>query len=77
MRLLVDILCMKKDGVVVKKVYLMAIYRCEQGVSDSLCLADVVLDKMKVDFPSLKNVYGKSDNASSWKLLLDSIVQIM
>ena len=66
MSLHVDILCMKKDGVFVKKVYFTAIYQCEQGLSDSLCLADVVLDKMKVDFPSLKNVYAKSDNASSY-----------
>ena len=62
----VDILYMKKDGVYVKKVYFMAIDRCRQGLPDSLCLADVVLDKMKVDFPSLKNVYAKSDNASSY-----------
>ena len=37
-----------------EKVYFTAIYRCEQGLSDSLCLADVVPDKMKVDFPNLK-----------------------
>ena len=54
MSLHVDVLCMKKDGVSVKKVYFTAIYRCEQDLSDSLCLADVVPDKMKVDFPNLK-----------------------
>ena len=62
----VDILCMKKDDVFVKMGYFTAINRCEQGLSDLLCLAVVVLDKMKVDFPSLKNVYAKSDNASSY-----------
>ena len=66
MSLHVDTLCMKKDGVFVKKVYFMAIYWCEQGLSDSFCLADFVLDKMKVYFLGLKNVYAKSDNASSY-----------
>ena len=61
MSLHVDILCMKKDAVFVKKVYFTAIYQCEQGLSDSLCLADVVFDKK-----SLKNVSEKSDNASSY-----------
>ena len=65
MSLHVDILCIKKDNVFVKKGYFTAIYPCEQGLSDLICLAVVVLDKMKVDFPSLKNVYTKSYNASS------------
>jgi len=49
-----------------KKVYFTAVYRCEQRLVDSLGLADVVLEKMKKDFPDVCQLYAKSDNAPSY-----------
>ena len=45
---------------------LTAVCRCEQGWIDTLCLADVVLPKVKEDFSGLKNLYVKSNNALSY-----------
>ena len=66
MTLHVDVFLVKVDGVLRKKVYFTAVYRCEQGLTDSLCLAEVVLAKIREDFPAVKNIYAKSDNASSY-----------
>ena len=49
-----------------KKVYFTAVYRCEQGLIDSLCLAEVVLPKIRSNFPAVRYLYEKSDNASSY-----------
>ena len=66
MTLHVDVIFTKENDQIKKKVYFIAIYRCEQGLIDALCLADVVLAKVKEDFPALKNLYAKSDNALSY-----------
>ena len=66
MTLHVDIIFTKENEQLKNKVYYTAVYRCEQGLIDALCLADVVLPKVKEDFPGLKNLYAKSDNASSY-----------
>ena len=39
-------------------------YGCEQGLNDSLCLAELVLPKVRYDFPAARYLYAKSDNAS-------------
>ena len=49
-----------------KHVYFTVIQRCEQGISDTLILADVVLDQFCEDFPLVNEVYIKSDNADSY-----------
>ena len=66
MTLHVDVIFTKENDQLKKKVYFTAVYRCEQGLIDALYLADVALAKFKGDFPGLKNLYAKSDNASSY-----------
>ena len=66
MALHVDVIFTKENDQLKKRVYFTAVYRCEQGLIDALCLADVVLAKVKEDFPGLKNLYAKSNNASSY-----------
>ena len=41
-------------------------YRFEQGIGDTLILADVVLEQFCEDFPLIDEVYVKSDNAGSY-----------
>ena len=65
MTLLVDIVFKGKEESV-KKVYFTTVYRCDQGIIDSLCLATTALDKMKEEFPNLEELYAKSDDASSY-----------
>ena len=64
MTLHVDIFFLKENGQLRKKVYFMAVYRCEQGLIDSLCFAEVVLPKVGDDFPAVRYLYAKSNNAS-------------
>jgi hypothetical protein len=66
MTLHVDVFFFHENGQMKKKVYFTAVYRCQQSLVDVLCLADVVLTKVRNDFPCLKNLYAKSDNASSY-----------
>ena len=48
------------------QVYFTVIQRFEHGISDTLILEDVVLDRFCEDFPSGDEVYIKSDNAGSY-----------
>eukprot|EP00111_Clytia_hemisphaerica_P013103 TCONS_00038459-protein len=67
MTLHVDVFFFKdREENLIKKVYFTAAYRCEQALVDSLCLADVVLEKAKKDFPNMSQLYAKSDNAPSY-----------
>ena len=66
MTLHVDVTFTKENDQLKKKVYFTSVYRCEQGLIDNLCLVDVVLAKVKEDFPELKNLYAKSNNASPY-----------
>ena len=61
-----DILFLKENQELIKQVYFTTIYRCNQGIIDSLCLGTIAPDKMKKDFPNLGKLYTKSDNASSY-----------
>ena len=49
-----------------KKVYYTSIYQCDQGISDILSIAAIVLDKFK-DFPNVIKLYAKSDDAPSYQ----------
>ena len=62
----VDVFFLKENGQLRKKFYFTAVYRCEQGLIDSLCLAEVVLPKVRDDFPAVRYLYAKSENASSY-----------
>ena len=57
---------MKQQNLLKKHVYFTVIQRCEQGIGDTLILADVVLDQFCEDFPLVSEVYIKSDNAGSY-----------
>ena len=66
MSLHVDVFFIYVNNELRKKVYFTALYRCDQGIADTLSLADIVLDKFKTDFTNVKKMYAKSDNASSY-----------
>ena len=46
--------------------YLTSVYRSDQDVVETLCVLDHVLAQMKTDYPNLKGLYHKSDNASCY-----------
>ena len=62
----VDVILMKQQNLLKKHVYFTVIQRCEQGISDTLILADVVLDQFCEDFPLVSEVYIKSGNVGSY-----------
>ena len=66
MTLHVDVFFLKENGQLRKKVYFTAVYRCEQGLTDSLCFTEVVLPKVRDDFPAVRYLYAKSDNTPSY-----------
>ena len=43
----VDVFYTKQDGMMKKKEYYTSIYQCDQGISDTLSIAAIVLDKFK------------------------------
>ena len=42
-------------------------YQSDQGISDTLSIAAIVLDRFKEDSPNVVQFYAKSDNAPSYK----------
>ena len=67
MSLHVDVLLQKQQtGMLQKDVYFTAIYRSDQDVIETLCVADHVLEQIKKDYPSLEGLYHKSDNAGCY-----------
>ena len=78
MSLHVDVFFLKEGEQLRKKVYFTAAFRCEQGLVDSLCLADVVSTKIKEDFPSITQLYAKSDNAAAYhgNYVVEALYQI-
>ena len=67
MSLHVDVLLQKQQtGTLQKDVYFTAIYRSDQDVTETLCVADHVLEQIKKDYPSLEGLYCKSDNAGCY-----------
>ena len=49
-----------------KNVYMTAAKWCDQGMSKTLGLADLVLEEFNNDHSHVINIYGKSDNAGSY-----------
>ena len=41
-------------------------YRCSQGVLETLCLVEYVAKQIKYDLPFISNLYRKSDNATCY-----------
>lgn len=46
-----------------KQVYLVALDRCEQNSVETLCIADIVLQQFRFDYPQISELILKSDNA--------------
>ena len=46
--------------------YFTSVYRSDQDVVETLCVIDNVLAQMKTDYPNLKGLYRKSDNANCY-----------
>ena len=57
---------MKQQNLLKKHIYFTVTQRCEQGISDTWILADVVLDQFCEDVPLVSEVYIKSDDAGSY-----------
>ena len=49
-----------------KSVYFTAIYRCDQDVIDTLCVAEHVLKEIQKDHPNIKQLFRKTDNAGCY-----------
>jgi hypothetical protein len=63
----VDVLFIKNaDGSLIKKTYFTALTRCDQDVIDTLCVADHVIKQIRADYPHLRQLYHKSDNAGCY-----------
>lgn len=48
-----------------KQVYLVALDRSDQGALETLCIADIVLQQFKKDYPQIARLDLKTDNAGS------------
>ena len=67
MTLHVDVIFfLDSNGDLQKNVYPTTIYRCDQGITDSLSIVNLLLDKLHKDLPKVKDLYPKSDNAESY-----------
>ena len=62
----IDILLLKENQELVKKVYFTTVYRYDQCLIDSLYVTTIALGKIKKDFPNLAELYAKSDNTYSY-----------
>ena len=47
-------------------VYFTTIYRCDQDVIDTLCVAEHVLKEVQKDHPNIKQLFRKTDNAGCY-----------
>ena len=66
MTLHIDVFFYKLNDSIKKKVYMTAATRCDQGMSEMLGIADLVLRQFKKEHLHVINIYGKSDNAGSY-----------
>ena len=67
MSLHIDILLQKQQtGTLQKDVYFTAIYRSDQDVVQTFRVTDIVLEQIKKDYPSIKGLYRKSDDADCY-----------
>ena len=62
----VDVFFTKSDAQLQKSVYFTVLFRCDQDVIDTLSVTDVVLKQYHEDFPSMINIYAKSDKVGCY-----------
>ena len=61
-----DVFLLKENGTVKKHTYFTTAYRSDQDIKDSLSLRDYVVKEFSKDFPDVKELYCKSDNAGCY-----------
>ena len=64
----VDVLLTKAvtSSELMKSVYFTTIYRCDQDIIDTLCVAEHVLKEIQMDHPNIKQLFRKTDNAGCY-----------
>lgn len=62
----IDVFIMKLNGTWFKAVYITALDKSDQDMLETLSIAEIVLKKFHSDFPHIKSVLGKSDNAGCY-----------
>ena len=60
------VLLLKYNNQIHKHTYFTTAYRSDQGIADSLTIASLVIKQIATDFPNLKELFCKSDNAGSY-----------
>lgn len=68
MTISVEVFIYKVAGIYCKQVYLVALDRCDQNLVDTLCIADLVLQQFKNDYPHIDRIELKTDNAGSFSI---------
>ena len=61
-----DVLLLKENGTVKKHTYFTTPYRSDQDIKDSLSLGDYVVKEFSKEFPHVKELHYKSDNAGCY-----------
>ena len=62
----IDVFFLKQNDELKKHVYFTNIYRCDQGVSSVISIADTVLNQFRIDEPEVCRLFAKSDNANCY-----------
>ena len=62
----VDVIYHKENGTLHKLAYFTIIQRCNQDLAQTMSVASHVAAQIREDFPNVKNVYVKSDNAGCY-----------
>ena len=57
-----DVFFVRKGDEMIKHVYMTSMYRCDQGTSAVISIADCVLEQFCKDEPNVKKLFVKSDN---------------
>ena len=60
----VDVLLIKAvaSSELMKSVYFTTIYRCDQGIIDTICIAEHVLKEIQKDHPNIRQLFRKTNN---------------
>lgn len=67
MMLHADVLLLEYNNQIHKHIYFTTAYRSNQEITDSLTIASLVIKQIATDFPNLKELFCKSDNAGSYR----------
>lgn len=62
----IDVFFYKSNDTLMKSVYFTVISRSDQDVYSTLCVAEVVIKQFQVDYPNIKILRAKSDNAGCY-----------